>query len=565
MKKKFYLVLALAVMSVVGFTSCSASLPPLPADAVSAVPQPLELVGGQVPVTINVTFPAKWFVNVATLEVTPVLRYEGGEAVGTPYTFQGEKVKGNGQVIPQSTGGPGVLEASFPYVAAMRTSTLWLTFKAKVGSKAVDLPALPIGNGVLSSAALLTATTETPSFATQTQADAPVVYNADLLFLIQKAELRASELKKAELADWSKKVKDAGLSKEQTVDVEISAYASPDGGFKLNDKLAAQREVNTNKYLAAELKKNKVTAPITAKYTAQDWDGFKELVQKSNLQDKDLILRVLSMYSDTEQREREIKNISAVYSTLAEEILPQLRRSRLSATVRKVGKTDAQIASLASSNPQALTADELLTAGKLAETPDAKATIYKKAIELFPNDARAYNNAGVLEYQKGNISGAGDLFKKAVGINGALPEANLNLAYVALANGDRASAGQYLAKASGAQGVNNAQGLVAALDGNYAQAKQSYGNTVSNNAALTQILSKDYAKAGATLNAVAKPDATTDYLKAIVGARTNNASQVTSNLKSAISKDSSLADKALNDLEFAQYVKDGAFLQAIGK
>lgn len=565
MKKKFSSVLTMATMAVVGFSSC-ASLKPLASENIEAKPQPLELVGGQVPATINVTFPAKWFIKNATVEVTPVLRYDGGEAASTPYTFQGESVTGNGKVISQSNGGNEVLSASFPYVAAMQKSDLYLTFKAKAGSKAVAFPDIKIGDGVLSLAALANAKSEAPAIAADKfQRELTAAHDADLLFAIQQAELRASELKKSNLADWNKTVKSAQAAPNQSVDIEISAYASPDGGYKLNETLAARREGTTKKYVAAELKKNKVKAPINAKYTAQDWEGFKQLVEKSNLQDKELILRVLSMYSDTEQREREIKNISTIYSTLADEILPQLRRSRLTANIKTIGKTDEEISSLAASNPSALTVEELLYAATLKSTPAEKATIYKKVIELFPNEARGYNNLGVAEYTQGNVAAAEEQFKKAANIDSSLPEVNLNLGYVALVNGNRAQADLYISKASGAKGLGNAQGLLAILDGNYAKATQSYGNTESNNAAVAQILAKDYSKATTTLNAVAKPDATTDYLKAVVGARTNTVNQVTTNLKSAVAKDSSLANKAFNDPEFAKYLKDAGFLQAIGK
>ncbi|MDR0834338.1 MAG: hypothetical protein LBN93_09190 [Candidatus Symbiothrix sp.] len=564
MKKRFYLVLTLAVMAVACFTSCKSNLKPLASDYIQAEPQPLELIAGQVPVTINVTFPANWFDKKATVVVTPVLRYNGGESAGSSYVFQGEKVAGNGQTISQKNGGNVVLKSSFAYIPAMQKSELYLAFKAQIGNKPVDLPAVKIGDGVLATAALLSAATEAPAIAADKfQRVTTEAYDANLLFLIQQADLRVSELKKADVTNWKSTVKSAELAPNQNVDIEISAYASPDGGYELNEKLSEKREANTKKYLVSELKKEKVSAPINAKYTAQDWDGFRRLVEKSNIQDKDLILRVLSMYSDSEQREREIKNISAVYSTLANEILPQLRRSRLTANVETIGKSDAEITVLAASNPRALTVEELLYAATLTPVAAQKATIYNKVIDLFPNDPRGYNNLGVVQYAQGKISAAEDLFKKATNITSSLPEANLNLGYVALANGNRTQAEQYISKAANAQGFGNAQGLLSVLDGNYAKAAQSFGSTASNNAALSQILSKDYNKASGTLNAIANPDATTDYLKAIVGARTNNLSQVTSNLKHAIAKDSSFATKALNDVEFAKYLKDSSFLNAL--
>ena len=333
---------AILIIVIAGlFTACSSGLKPLAANYIKAEPQPLELVAGKVPVTINATFPPKWFAKNATLTVIPVLRYAGGEAWGTSFNYQGEKVAGNAQVIPQKAGANVTLTSNFDYVPAMQTSELYLTFSAKVGKKEVELPDIKIGDGVLSTAALLNAGSEIPAIAPDKfQRIIKEAYDADIMFLIQQAELRASELKKSSLSDWKGVVANANQAPNQNVDVEISAYASPDGGFALNDKLAEKREQNTNKYLAQDLKKAKIDVPISAKYTAQDWEGFKALVEKSNIQDKQLILSVLSMYTDTERREKEIKNLSSVFSVLADEILPQLRRSRLIANIEIIGKSD---------------------------------------------------------------------------------------------------------------------------------------------------------------------------------------------------------------------------------
>ncbi|MDR0798954.1 MAG: hypothetical protein LBN18_04250 [Dysgonamonadaceae bacterium] len=566
MLKKNYLPLLLTAVILTLFTACSSKLKPLAADYIQATPQPLELVAGKVPVTINMTFPANWFDQKATLTVIPVLRYEGGEAWGESYTFQGEKVSGNGQVVPKKTGANAVLKSSFDYVPAMQSSQLYLTFKTKVGSKSVQLPDVKIADGVLATAGLLDAGSENPAIAPDKfQRIIKEAHDANILFLIQQAELRSSELKKGAITDWKKTVKNANEAPNQSVDIEISSYASPDGGYQLNEKLAEKRETNTKSYLSKDLNKEKVNAPINARYTAQDWEGFKELVEKSNIQDKDLILRVLSMYSDSEQREREIKNISSVFNVLADEILPQLRRSRLTANVQIIGKSDEEIASLSTSNPKSLTVEELLYAATLAKTDAQKASIYETATKLFPNDPRGFNNLGVIEYAKGNIAQAETLFNKANQLAGSLPEANLNLGFTALTKGDKAQAEEYFGKAAGVGQMNNAVGYLAALNGNYAQAAQSYGNTVSNNAALAQILNKDYNKAQNILDAVAQPDATTSYLKAIVGARTNNLNTVVSNLKTAVRMNPDLATKAIKDVEFAKYIGDSKFLDAVVK
>jgi Flp pilus assembly protein TadD len=555
---------SLCLVALIGlFVACKSGLKPLAADYIKAEPKPLEYVAGKVPVTINATFPANWFNKKATLVVKPVLRYEGGEAWGTTYTYQGEKVTGNGQVIPQKSGANVTLTSSFDYVPEMQSSELYLTFEAAVGNKAIALPDIKIGEGVLATAALLDAGSEIPTIAPDKfQRIIKEAYNADIKFLIQQAELRSSELKKSELSDWKGVVANAEQAPNQNVNVEISAYASPDGGFELNDKLAGKREANTDKYLTAELKKSKIDVPVSARYTAQDWDGFKELLEKSNIQDKNLILSVLSMYKDSEQREREIKNISSVFSVLADEILPQLRRSRLTANVEIIGKSDDEISKLAASNPKGLTVEELLYAATLVKTLPEKQAIYQKVAQIYPNEFRAFNNIGVIEFQNGKIADAESNFKKAISINGSAPETNLNLGLVALTKGDKAKAQEFFGKAAGAEGLSTATGLLAVLNGNYTQAAGAF-KSASNNAALAQLLTKDYSKAKTTLDAVPNANATTSYLKAIVGARTNDLSSVVSNLKQAVKLDSSLAKKAAKDLEFVKYLTNSEFLNII--
>jgi len=564
MNKKFILPALLLLMIAGLFAACSSGLKPLAASYVKSDPQPLEMKAGKVPVTISATFPPKWFNKNATLIVIPVLRYDGGEAWGTSYTFQGEKVAGNGQVISQKTGGNVTMTSNFDYIPAMQKSELYLTFSAKVGKKEVALPEIKIGDGVLATAALLDAGSEIPAIAPDKfQRIIKDAYNTDIMFLIQQAELRASELNKSTVSDWKNTVANASQAPNQKVNVEVSAYASPDGGVALNEKLAEKREQNTSNYLKQEMKKANADAPIAARYTAQDWEGFKELVEKSNIQDKQLILSVLSMYKDSEQREKEIKNISSVFSVLADEILPQLRRSRLTANIETIGKSDDQITKLAASNPKALTVEELLYAASLANTNAAKEAIYQKATQLYPNDFRAFNNLGALDFQDGKISAAETYLNKALALTANSPETNLNLGLIALTKGDNTLAQQLFGKASGVSELNSALGLLAVQKGNYAQAVSSFGNTASNNSALAQVLTKDYSKAQATLNAVQNPNALTSYLKAIVAARTNNLTDVVSNLKQAIQLDPSLAKKATNDLEFVKYITNSSFLNAL--
>ena len=558
MNKKFLLPF-LVLAAIFAFSSCSNKLKPLAEEYIKAQPQPLEAIGGKVPVTINATFPAKWFNKNAVVTVTPVLRYEGGEAWGTAYTYQGEKVKGNNQVIPQKAGANVTMKSAFTYKPAMKKSELYLTFDAKIKNKTVKLPDVKIGEGVIATSALADAATANAAIAADKfQRIIKEAHDANIMFLIQQAELRSKELKKGEIADWKDLVKNADEAPNQNVAVEIQAYASPDGGVKLNTGLAERRESNTSKYLAKELKKMKIDVPVDAKYTAQDWEGFQALVSKSNIQDKDLVLRVLSMYQDPEQREQEIKNISAVFSTLAEEILPQLRRSRLIANIEIIGKSDDEISALAKSNPKELNVEEILYAATLTNSAAEKTAIYNKASELYPNDYRTWNNIGMMAFRAGDLAKAEQMFNKANSVKNN-PEANMNLGLIALTKGDQAKAQQLFGSASGVAELSEALGVLYLQQGEWQKAANSFGSVKSNNAALAQILTKDYSKASQTLNAVPNPDAITSYLKAIVAARTNDANGVVSNLKSAIAADKSLAKEAAIDLEFAKYATNSDF------
>ena len=560
MTKKLYLPLLMA-MVVALFSSCSKKMGELSADYFTVTPQVLEAVGGKVPATINGKFPEKYFNKKAVVEVTPVLKWNGGEAKGQPATFQGEKVEGNDQTISYKMGGSYTMKTSFDYVPEMAKSELYLEFKATIGKKVVTIPAVKVADGVISTSELVNNTLGNANPALGEDAFQRIIkekHDANIMFLIQQANIRSSELKTAK--EFNKEVANVNEAANKKIsNIEVSAYASPDGGVSLNTTLAENRESNTTKMLSKDLNKAKIDAPIDAKYTAQDWEGFQELVSKSNIQDKELILRVLSMYQDPAQREQEIKNISSVYKTLADEILPQLRRSRLTLNYEIIGKSDEEIAKLASSNPSELNVEELLYAATLTNDPAKQEAIYTQATKQFPNDYRAFNNLGKLAYQAGNVDKAESYFKKAASVN-ASPEVNMNLGLISLIKGDKAAAETYFGKAAGTKELGESMGNLYIAQGQYERAVNSFGDSKTNSAALAQILAKDYNKAKNTLANVERPDAYTDYLMAVLGARTNNSSMVTSSLKSAVAKDPSLAKKAATDLEFAKYFTNADFM-----
>ena len=565
MKRKNFLPLLGALMLGV-LSACSSKMGELSSDYFTVTPQVLEAVNGQVPATINGKFPEKYFNKKAVVEVTPVLRWDGGEAKGQPSVFQGEKVQGNDQTISYKMGGNYTMKTTFDYVPEMAKSELYLEFKATVGKKTVEIPAVKIADGVIATSEMVEQTLSSATPATGNDAFQRVIKEkseANIMFLIQQANIRASELKNAKDFTQEAKAVNESVNKKIT-DVQISAYASPDGGLDLNTSLAEKRRDNTEKALTKELRKADVSAAVDAEYTAEDWEGFQELVSKSNIQDKELILRVLSMYTDPEQREQEIKNISTVYSTLADEILPQLRRSRLTLNYEIIGKSDEEISTLAQNDPSQLNLEELLYAATLTDDPAQKEAIYQKTIAQYPDDYRAYNNIGKLAYQAGDLKKAENYLKQALQRKDA-PEANMNMGLIAMKKGDMAAAEAYLGKAAGAEGLNEAMGNLYIGQGKYDQAVSSFGDLKTNSAALAQILAKDYNKARTTLDGVQAPDAYTSYLKAVLGARTNNPSAVTANLQKAVEADPSLAKKAASDLEFAKYFTNSDFVSIVNR
>ena len=555
------LVFIISAFALILLSSCSSKLGVLSADNFNVVPNPMEAHAGQVPVTINGKFPEKYMKKKAVVDVVPELRCSNGDVYqSTGATFQGEKVMGNGQTVSYKVGGNYTMKTAFTYVDPMLKSDLWLTFKAKVGKKTVNVPAVKVASGVLATPELYRKLLTNgggciaPDSFQRVKAQKQ---EAQVKFLINQANLRKSELKTNSVTEFVEMLKKINRERESLniKDVEVLGYASPEGNYDYNEKLASKRQNVTSDYVQQQLKNTQVTADVNAKYTAEDWDGFQKLVQASNIQDKDVILRVLSMYKDPAEREQQIRNMSAGFRELADGILPELRRSRMIINYETVGRSDEQILAQYAAEPARLSADELLYAATLVDDADKKEEIYKKAAELYPRDYRPINNIAAMEFAKGNNDVAKAYIQDVFRTYSKAPEANANLGLMALQSGDVKTAENYIAQATGANGLNDVLGNLNLAKGNYAAAADYLKDSFNNSAALAEILNKNYATAAVVLNNVKNRDAMTEYLQAINCARQGNLSLAADFLKKAIQKDSSLSSYAAKDLELINVSK----------
>ncbi|WP_066630575.1 hypothetical protein [Labilibacter marinus] len=532
----------------------------------TVTPEVLEAHAGKVDVTVKVKVPESYMDKKATVELTPVLKYEGGETAFPSKTVQGESVDGNNQVISYTNGGQYTYTGSVPYNQNMKVSDLVVRIKATKGGESLDFEDVKIAEGVIATADLVKDKGAMVAIGKDNfQRVIAESKDAEIYFLIQQAALRGTELRKEEIKALKDYILEAEAAENKNFKgVDVSAYASPDGPTDLNTTLSEKRQKSTKSYLAKELKRAKVDGSaedfFSLKNTPEDWEGFKALMEASEVQDKELILRVLSMYSDPEVREKEIKNMSETYKVIADDILPQLRRSKVAVNVEVIGKSDEEIAELASSNPTELNIEEILYAATLTEDLDAKLDIYKKAAAQTPKCWRAQNNIAMVLVQQDKLDDAKVALEKANELSANNAIVNNNLGVVALRQGDLAKAEEYFGAAAGVGAeLDNNLGIVSIHKGDYDAAMRYFGNSTTCNAALAKILAGKYDAALSTLNANTKEAGFKYYLKAIVGARTADNDMVFDSLRKAVELEGSLKEDAAKDKEFGKFLEDASF------
>ena len=532
----------------------------------TVTPSPLETHASEVEVQIKAKFPEKYFNKKAVVVATPVLKYDGGQTEFESKTLQGESVEGNNEVIP-FLGGETTFTGKIPYKADMLKSELVVEMSASIGDAApVEIPGMKVADGVIATPTLVQVDPKSVLVGDEFVRVTSESYEAEILYVINKADVRNSELRKDKIKDFAGSIDAANQEERKEIKgASISAYASPDGELDLNEKLSGNRGKSAERYLARTLKKLKVESADTEEFlkvatTAEDWDGFKELMESSDIQDKELILRVLSMYSDPAVREKEIKNIAEAFEEIKVDVLPQLRRSVMTIDVDKIGYSDEEISELAQSNPDTLNIEEILYAAALAESNEDKLSLYQKAAANFPESFRAINNVGYIQMQLGNTAEAKAAFEKAKAIDDNVVVKN-NLGAIALIEGDVAGAEDLLTAAMDAgEVVKYNLGIIKVMQADYATAVSYFGGDASVNAAIAQILNGDWEKAISTCTELDEDgDAMSHYIKAVAGARGGREEVVLAGLRRAIELDASLKEYAAKDAEFRTFAASEAF------
>ncbi len=562
--KKHLLVALTVLASALALVGCK-KMGPLSQEYFKCTPAVLEAKGGVVNATITGTFPQKYLKKKATVVVTPVLKYNGTQEKLTPVTFQGEAVQGNNKKISYKAGGTYTHRVQFDFKPGMEKAELFLSLQVQTSGGNYDLPEVKIADGINCTYMLAKGDNLQPAFAEDGfQHSSTSTEEADIKFLVNQANIRGSELSKDEIKALARKMKEVSAQDGSSIQaVEVSGFASPEGPQNFNSNLAERREQAANKYINDQMKKIQQNVTVDSKYTAEDWEGFQQLVSGSDIQDKELILNVLSQFSDPDQRETEIRKLSAAYTALATDILPQLRRSKMRVTLTVAGKTDDQIRAAIQSG-DSLTIEEMLYAATLTSNAKEKEEIYDKAVQRFPDDWRALNNRGAARFLQGDYAAAEKDFSAVMDMNSSAKEANYNWGIIKLHNGEVKIAEQFLGKAAGiGEQLDAALGVIYLHKGDYGAANKALQGDKSNNAAIAKLVNRDNAAAEQILKEVENPDNLTSYLNAIVAARKGNKVDCFNALRKAVA-DPELKARVLNDIEFAKF-RDDAEFQSVAK
>lgn len=541
----------------------------------SATPNPIEMHGDSIQFSVSGKFNPKLFAKKVTMTITPVVKYNGGEKALKPVVLVGDKATGSGQKISFDKGGTfSYTSEKFVYEPSMKVAKVELRGEGQVKKKIKKFNPVEIADGTIITP-LLVRNDEKGIYGKDAFVKVtPVNQTAHIYYVINQSNVRPAEMKSEEVKNTLAFItSNINSSWYEFKGINVNAYASPDGETDKNEHLAMDRAKSGSAAFMGEFKKNKNKDNKFGKEkeqyvvgtTKEDWEGFKSLMEASTMADKDLILRVLTMYSDPNQRRTEIKNLSKTYKELAEKVLPKLRRSEIIINVDKKSRTDEMISALATSHPDSLSVEELLYGATLTNDINTKVQIYTAAEKQYASDWRTSNNLGVALLTQNKVAEAGEAFKRADAANANNPIVANNLGTIQSKNGNRVAAMELYNKANGAGSeVGYNKGIIQIRDGKYSDAVSSFGDSKSFNKALAQLLAGNAGEVNATIDAGNEKDmALSYYLKAVAAARKSSTSEVISNLKTAIEKDGTLKAAAKDDAEFIKLKSDSGFTSLV--
>jgi len=521
----------------------------------TVTPSPLEAHGDSVRVSITGTVPEKSINKSAVADVTPVIRWEGGERALKTVTVQGEKAPGNGIVINSKNGGNFSYSDVVAYTPNMMKSELFVTASAGKGTKRKELGESKIADGVVATPYLVEMDYKAIMGKDAFQRIITERSSATINYLVNSPVVRSTELKDIDMKEWDALLKDIAKNERlEAKKMDIEAYASPEGEVERNDKLSTGRAESAKKTTDGMIKKakmNSLEGLYTDKGLGEDWSGFRKLLEASSIEDKALIIRMLETYSDVNQREKEMKNLSKTYTEIADQILPKLRRAEMVLSYDVIGYSDEELVTISMANPDTLKLEELLYSAPLHADEAAQLSVYKNAEARFTDDYRAANNIGAIYFAQGKMTEAESQFKKAAAIQKNATTSNNTGIFLHKA-GDRKKSAEAFREglSAGTEAAYNL-GIVNIQNGDYDKAVSNFKGYDSVNSALAALLNGDAASASNILDRSEEGDsAKAHYLRAVIAARGSDNAGVNSHLKTAISKDASLQERAMKDAEF---------------
>jgi tetratricopeptide (TPR) repeat protein len=529
----------------------------------AATPDPLELHGDSVKINVSGNFPVKYFHKKATLTVTPVVKYSGGEKTLKPIVMKGDKVEGSGQGISYTEGGKFSISDQYLYVNGMEKSEVVIRAVAQYKKKVVNFPEIKLVEGTITTPLLLKNDFRTISVKDKFDKNPTVTQKSNIYFLVDSWEVRPVELKSNEMDNLYRFIDKTAKDSSEFKKLDIYGYASPEGELSRNSKLSENRADEATKLVNNRFKKAKLTgldkkdgfySKITTNY--EDWDGLKNMLQTSSISGKDQVLSIINSIGDPEAREAEFRKMAS-FDPISEAYFPKLRRAEINLIATLKTRSDDKIRTMSISSPDSLGMEELLYGAGLQTSDENKLAVYQASARRFPEDFRGFNNSGCVLLTQGKLNEAQAEFEKANKVSPSNPVIQNNLGATAGMKGNKKGAAQFFAAAGNSPETSINKANLAVSAGKYAEAVSGYGTECSYNAALAKLLAGNASGATQTIDCSAgKDSADANYLRAIVAARSGNKDGVVSYLTKAISANNQLKEKAKNDLEFKKFATE---------